>query len=259
MIRSNKDRRGGAPSRTVLVLSFVLALMAPLPIAAETPPPAAPDQRALIREVIIDLLREQPELVLEALQALETREQVQAQTRQSEALARLRPQLEQDADDLVTGNPAGDVTIVEFFDYRCPYCKQAQASLDQAVRADGRVRLVHKQFPILGPDSVVAARAVIAARQQNRQGELHKALMAVPGGLTEAEVFRQARSAGLDEARLRRDMASPAVDAVLRRSLEVGRALDLRGTPAFVVGSRLIPGAVDAATLGAAVAAARQR
>ncbi len=241
-----------------LMLMFAVVVLAIAPAAAQPRPATEPD-RAQIRQILIDILREEPQLILEALQALEAREQAQAEARQREALTSRTAALERDSDDLVTGNPAGDVTIVEFFDYRCPFCKRAQAPIEQAVRADGRVRVVHKQMPILGPESVQASRAVLAAQTQNRAAELHRALMALPGQLTEAELFRQARSVGLDEARLKRDMTNPAIDQQLSRSLELARALDIRGTPAFVIGQRLIPGVVEAAALAEAIQAARVR
>jgi protein-disulfide isomerase len=244
----------------IRLFSLTAALFAlGLSVAAAQPRPASDLDRAQVRQILIDILREEPQLILEALQALEAREQAQAEARQREALATRTAALERDGDDLVTGNPSGDVTIVEFFDYRCPFCKRAQGPIEQAVKADGRVRVVHKQMPILGPESVQASRAVLAARTQNRAAELHRALMALPGQLTEAELFRQARSVGLDEARLRRDMANPAIDQQLSRSLELARALDIRGTPAFVIGQRLIPGVVEAAALTEAIQAARVR
>ena len=133
----------------------------------------------------------------------------------------------------VGGNPQGDVTIVEFFDYRCPYCKQVQPSLETLLDQDPKLRFVYKEMPVLGPSSVVAAHAALAARLQGKYDAFHNAMMAAKGQITDEVVYHVAGSVGLDVERLKRDMASPEVDQAVKANLALAEALDIRGTPGF--------------------------
>jgi protein-disulfide isomerase len=157
----------------------------------------------------------------------------------------------------VLGNRNGDVTVVEFFDYRCPYCKRAAPVLDEVIKADGRVRRVMKEFPILGPDSVIASRAALAARAQGKYEELHRALIGARGQLDESAVMAAAKGVGLDLDRLRRDMRSTEIDGIIRRNRELAESLEITGTPAFVIGDAFLPGAADAATFRSLIQKAR--
>ena len=157
----------------------------------------------------------------------------------------------------VSGNPQGDVTVVEFFDYRCGYCKRAFPSVMALLKADSQVRVVWKEFPILGPVSLFAARAAMAADKQGLYHEFHVAVMGAEEELTEDTVIALAAANGLDIDRLRADMEDPAIDAYLEETRQLAQALGITGTPAFVVGDTLIPGAVDPARLQASVADAR--
>jgi protein-disulfide isomerase len=228
---------------------------------AQTPKPAdaaaSAAERARIKDLVREVLKENPDLVLDALQALEARERDEASAKSARALAQYRDQLERDAGDPIGGNAGGDVTLVEFFDYKCPYCKQAAEQLFQAVQRDGRVRLVFKELPILGRESSIAARAALASMSQGKYLAFHRALLAERGALDEANVLRIAGTVGLDAAKLKTDMAKSEIDERLKRNLALARALDIRGTPAFVIGDELIPGAVDAAALKTAIAKAR--
>ena len=159
----------------------------------------------------------------------------------------------------VGGNPDGDVTLVEFFDYQCPYCKTIFPSIQALLAEDRNLRYVFKEFPILGRASVFAARAALAARRQGKYLEFHTALMPAKGKLTEARVMRLAKTAGLDVDRLRRDMADGTVDATIRRNLELADGLGIFSTPVFIIGDTQIPGAVEIDTLKVLIARARQR
>jgi protein-disulfide isomerase len=214
-------------------------------------------ERARIKEIVREVLKENPDLLLDALQALEERERDEASAKSARALAQHRDELEHDAGDPVGGNPRGDVTLVEFFDYRCPYCKQVSDRLFQAVQRDGRVRLVFKELPILGRESTIAARASLAAMSQGKYVAFHRALLAERGPLDEAGVLRIAGTVGLDAAKLKADMAKGEIDQRIRRNLALARALEIRGTPAFVIGNELIPGALDADRLKGAIEKAR--
>ncbi|MCH8212737.1 MAG: DsbA family protein [Proteobacteria bacterium] len=159
----------------------------------------------------------------------------------------------------VGGNPDGDVTLVEFFDYQCPYCKTIFPSIQALLAEDRNLRYVFKEFPILGRASVFAARAALAARRQGKYLEFHTAVMSARGKLTETRVMRLAEKVGLDVDRLRRDMADGTVDAMIRRNLELADGLGIFSTPVFIIGDTQIPGAVEIDTLKVLIARARQR
>jgi protein-disulfide isomerase len=233
-----------------------MALMLAIPVAhGETP--ADPAERARVKELVREVLKENPEMVLEALQTLEAREHDEANAKSAQMLGQYRDRLEHDAQDPIGGNAQGDVTLVEFFDYKCPYCKQVSDQMFQAVQGDGKVRLVLKDLPILGRESMIASRAALASIAQGKYLAFHHALIAERGPLDETNVLRIASAVGLDAGRLKADMAKPDIDARIKRNLELAHALDIRGTPAFVVGDELIPGAVDAAALKTAIQKAR--
>src|SRR5690606_957408 len=143
-------------------------------------------------------------------------------------------------------------------DYRCPYCKRALPALEALLVRDPQVRVIFKELPILGPESVYAARAALAAHRQGRYVEFHRRLMAAPA-VNEATVKAIAGQLKLDFARLQADMRHPEVEQAIQRTFRLAEALEINGTPAFVVGSRIIPGAVDGETLIAYVAQERQQ
>ena len=174
-----------------------------------------------------------------------------------EMLVSRRDDLANDPDSPVVGNPDGDVVIVEFFDYRCPYCVRVAEGLRETVEDDGNIRLVMKEFPILGPESMLASRMALAAVQQDKYEDLHWALMEVSSGLNEETAFRVAEQVGLDIDQLRRDMEAPEIDEMLQRNYDLAQALQVNGTPAFVVGDEIVRGALDMRSLRQIVARTR--
>lgn len=237
------------------LLALALALLLPLAAAAQ---PFSPDQRAEIEKILREVLTRDPSILRDALAALEAADaRAQADAARA-ALAAHADALARSPDDPVIGNPRGDVTIVEFSDYRCPYCRRAHPELRRLLAEDRNVRLVSKELPILGPGSLVMARVALAAHRQGRWDAVNQRLIAFSGEPTEAAVIAAAvASGGLDEARLKRDMADPAIGAQLQANLQIARAIGVNGTPAFVIGGRLIPGAIELADLRRAVAEAR--
>ncbi|MEK6709105.1 MAG: DsbA family protein [Nitrospinota bacterium] len=206
-----------------------------------------------IEKIVRDYLLKNPEVIAESIAALERRrEEAQAAAAQ-QALAQHQGPLYNDPDAPVAGNPQGDVTIVEFFDYRCGYCRKVHPVVERVLQKDAKVRLVLKEFPILGPPSVLAARAALAARAQGKYLEIHKILMTEGGSFSEEDILKAAASAGLDAERLKKDMASPEVEKILQKNHALASALNIRGTPAFIVGKRLIPGALEEADLASLV------
>lgn len=171
-----------------------------------------------------------------------------------------REDILEDPDNPVLGNPEGDVTIVEYFDYQCPYCKAAHPGLMEVVESDGNIRLVMKDWPIFGDASLYAARLVLAAEDQGAYEQAQQALMESEGKLAPEQVDRLLTDAGVDLDRAKADLQRNAerIDALLERNHRQARALELAGTPAFIIGPYLVPGMVDAETLRQAVAEARQ-
>ena len=165
-----------------------------------------------------------------------------------------------DPDIPVAGNVAGDISIVEFFDYQCPYCRKVEPELRQVVHDDGKVRLVWKDWPILGPMSVVAARMALASRYQDKFIEAHDALIAINSKLTDAKIREALSGGGVDVDRLDRDLAdkASAIDATLTRNNDQATAFEFRGTPSFIVGKFRVPGVLTMAQFGQAIADARK-
>jgi len=160
----------------------------------------------------------------------------------------------------VAGNGAGDITVVEYFDYQCPYCRKVEPELRQVVQDDGKVRLVFKDWPILGPTSVTAARMALASRYQDKFIQVHDALIAVNSKLTEARIREVMAETGVDLERLDKDLArnAAAIDAVLRRNKDQAVAFGFRGTPSFIVGKFRVPGVLTMAQFGQVIADARK-
>jgi protein-disulfide isomerase len=240
-----------------LVLAAAFLLAGPAVTAGEA---LTPVQRKAVEETVRDYLRNNPEILLEAIQALRVKEEAAAAERQRAALTQLRPALEREAASPVGGNPNGDVTVVEFFDYRCGFCKKVFPTMREVMKADTGIRYVFKEFPILGPESVTAARAALAAWKQapDKYFAFHSALMEMKGNLTEDKVFDLAAEVRLDVKRLRQDMTASDVEAEIARNHALAEQLGISGTPAFVVGSHIVPGAIDRASLERLVAQARK-
>jgi len=219
----------------------------------------SPGQKRAVEEVVREYLRRNPEVLLEAIEAMRAKRDAEQQATVRDSLVSLRGELENDPTSPVGGNPQGNVTIVEFFDYNCPYCKRVLPTVQTLLKTDGNIRYVFKEFPILGPQSVVAARAALAAWKldRDRYVPFHTALMQSRGRLSERKILDVAADSGLDVERLRAAMADPGIDKVLARNAELARALDINGTPAFVIGEKVVPGAVDLETLTALVLEAR--
>ncbi|WP_299832073.1 DsbA family protein [uncultured Roseobacter sp.] len=199
-----------------------------------------------VKELVLEAIRENPEIVLEAVQIIEQREQQRQAAAAASVLSDNRDVLENDPNAPVLGNPDGDVTVVEFFDYNCPYCRRVKPEIEALLAEDPNVKLVYREWPILGEGSVFAARAALAAREQGKYEEFHWALMGMQGRAEEASVIRVAEEVGLDIAQLRRDMQAPEIDAHISTSMEMSRDLGFNGTPSFVIGDALVPGVIDA-------------
>lgn len=202
-------------------------------------------------------LLDNPEVIVEAVQRLQERQKTADADEAQTALKARADEILRDPASPIGGNPAGDVTLVEFFDYNCPYCRRVAPVMADAEAADPRLRIVYKEFPILGPNSTFAARAALAAHRQGRYVALHKALMVARGTVDEGAVLAAAAKIGVDVERLKADMGDAAIQGAIDRNLALAQALRINGTPGFVVGDRILRGATDLATLQGLIREAR--
>jgi protein-disulfide isomerase len=242
------------------LLGLALLLLALLATAAPggAAEPLTPAQKDEVEKVIHDYFIAHPEFMIEVLRAAEAKLKAEKAQDSKQAIAARREELLHDPATPVGGNPEGDVTIVEFFDYRCPYCKQVEPSLEALLKEDRNLRIVYKEFPVLGADSVFASRVALAARKQGKYAQFHDAMMAAKGTISEETILTVAKSVGVDVDRVKAEMTSAEIDEVIKRNYALAEALDINGTPVFIIGDTLVPGATDIARLRKLVAQARK-
>ncbi|HSV29153.1 MAG TPA: DsbA family protein [Candidatus Omnitrophota bacterium] len=205
----------------------------------------SPEQADAVRKVVRDYLMEHPEVIVDAMEALREKMNAQAETEAKKAIAAHKEALFNGKDDPVGGNLKGDVTVVEFFDYNCGYCKVVLDPLAEAVKTDRNVKVVYKEFPILSADSATASRVALAAKKQGKYEEVHRAFMKFRGKLDEKTIFRLAGEAGANVDQLKKEMMAPEIDAQIKKNVELAHALNIGSTPTFVVGDRILPGAME--------------
>ena len=208
-----------------------------------------PAQRAEIVQIVRDALLRDPSILHDALQSMKDADM-------RSAIEAHRAALVTPADP-VAGNVNGTVTVVEFYDTRCPYCREIEPTMAQLLVRDHSVRLVYKDLPVLGAASVLAAHALLAAQQQNGYDKLRTALMHAPPEYTKEQVLAIAHKIGLNPDRLAHDMDDPAIATRLDANLALASALGIDGTPALVVGDVLVPGAIELSELEKDIATAR--
>ena len=194
------------PLRIVFAVLFAVSALgiARPPLAAASD--FTPDQKKEIEGIIGDYLKNHPDVLIDAIQAADDKLKADAKDKVSQALAANRQQVYDDPQSPVAGNPNGNVTLVEFFDYRCPYCKQVEPSLEKLIGEDHQLKFVFKEFPVLGPDSEVAARVALAAKKQGKYDAFHRAMMDTAGHIDETVIYKVAASVGLDIDRLKQDI-----------------------------------------------------
>jgi len=277
-----------------LLLSAALFAFAPimahaadmpkLPQAAGSPPPgaipatppvqpsatAAPAstltdaQRAEIEDVIKTYLtKKNPEVLMEAMQELQKRQQVETENKNKTALTSNHDKLYSDASSPIGGNPKGDVTVVEFFDYQCGYCKMSEPTVEKLLKEDKNVKFIYKDFPILGPSSTLAAKAALASVKQGKYQKLHDALMTATFSHgakpkeDEDTVYKTAKDVGLDVDKLKKDMNEDEISKIVADNVALGTEIGARGTPTFIIGEAVFPGAMEYPQLKKAVEDAR--
>lgn len=248
---------GGAVSVGMLALGFFsgrLSTPAPAPEAVvEAPAADAPGlDRPTVETIVREYLLANPELIEEVQVALEDKKQAEQKLAQNAVIKDASADIFNSAEDGLIGNPDGDVTLVEFFDYNCGYCKRALSDMQAMVAADPKLRFVLKEFPILGPESQKASQVSMAfkALMPGKYADFHLKLMAYEGRAGEESAIKMAVELGADEAALRKEMESPAIAAIFAKTYELANRLSITGTPSYVVGDEIIPGALGQDVLG---------
>ncbi|MGI4939220.1 MAG: DsbA family protein [Janthinobacterium lividum] len=239
-----------------LLPALLLATSIAGPVLAADAPALTPAQRAEVVAILRETLRTDPGILRDALAALQADEDRQHDTAQADVLRLLAGKLVAPADP-IAGNPAATVTLVEFYDTRCPYCRRMMGATEELLRTDPGVRIVFKDLPILGPASQLESRALLAAQRQGGYLRLQAAVMRTSAPSTSDSLRAEAERQGLDGAALLRDMDDPAIKARLDANIALAQQIGIQGTPAMVIGAHLIPGAVSLDDLRAAVAEAR--
>ncbi|MGD9884249.1 MAG: DsbA family protein [Reyranella sp.] len=230
----------------------------PMRLASSAPAPSSAGDRSAFGKSVREYLLANPEVLVEAMQELERRQDSQRDAVAQKGVRENQAELFRDPDSPIGGNPNGNVVVVDFNDYQCPYCKRAHQAVKSVVAADGNVKIIYKDLPILGEASRIAALAALASTKQGKHQALHDALMEHSGKLDRDRILEIAVATGLDRAQLEKDMQDPKLKQIIDRNLALAGALGVRGTPAFVIGKQFVPGAIDAATLKQLIADARK-
>ena len=206
-----------------------------------SPAPSKTDIENIVREFIL----QHPEVLMESVQSYRERERVDAQRRSNAAIGANRSGLFDDSTSPVIGDAAAEIAIVQFFDYKCGYCRRVAPTVSKLLEEHKNVRVIFKELPILGPESHLASRAALAAAKQGAYAPFHQKLLGVDGPISPKTIEELADQLGLDLARLRRDMSSPEVAAILAQNQRLANTLGVESTPSFVIGNELISGAMD--------------
>lgn len=250
---------------TTLGLTAALFFIPALGIAAstaDTPTQASKtfsdSDRAAIESIIKDyLVTKHPEVLKEAFDELQHREQLAADAKNKEAVSQQNAKIYNDPDTPVGGNPKGDVSVVEFFDFQCGYCKMAEEGVEKLIKDDKGVKFIYKDYPILGPVSTIASKAALASVRQNKYIVFHDALMSKKEHLTEDTIYQTAKSVGIDVDKLKKDMADEVISKQVEAALKLGNDIGVRGTPMFIIGDQVFPGAIQYDQMKKAVEDAR--
>ena len=234
-----------------ILRSFAAACAVILTLAAASSSNAdgfSSSQRSEVERIVREYLIAHPEVLQEAMNELDKRQTAAQAEKHKTAIKQYSDALFSSPRQVVLGNPNGNVTFVEFFDYNCGYCKRAMDDMLTLLKDDPKLKVVLKEFPVLGPGSVEAAQVAVAVHMQDKTGkkylEFHQKLLGGRGEANKARALTVAKDIGLDMARLDKDLASPEVKAALQESFKLAEALGLNGTPSYVIGDNVVVGAV---------------
>jgi protein-disulfide isomerase len=229
-----------------LTLAIALAAGAPVPVRAQS---FGPDQRGEIEKIVREYLLSHPEVLQDAMAELDRRQSAEDAEKHLAVIKDNAAAIFSSPRQVNLGNPQGDVTMVEFFDYNCAFCKRALADMLNLMKADSKLRVVLKEFPVLGEGSKEAAQVAVAARMQDKSGgkkylDFHQKLLGGRGQADKARALAVAKEVGFDMGRLEKDMASEEVNTTIAENLKLAEAMGLNGTPSYVIGSDVLVGAV---------------
>ena len=239
----------------VRALSAVMAF----PAVAQGKSAFSAAQREQLKTLVREYLLENPEVIADAIGKLQEKEEAKKDKERAATIAMHKQEMVTPKEQTVIGNLQGDVTIVEFFDYNCGYCKSMFNDLISVVKADGKIKVVTKEFPILGPSSVTASKAALASRNQRKYSEFHQALISYKGALSEAAINTVAKSVGLNVEKLQEDMKDSELDKIIDQNRKLAQELGITGTPALLIGDTFIGGAIDKDRIVSYIAAARKK
>lgn len=220
-------------------------------VRAEATPPTAggtvftDEQKKALGDIIKDYLVKNPEVMFEVQSALEEKTQKEQEARLKAFMAENAKSIYRSPNSSVAGNPDGDITVVEFFDFNCGYCKHGLAEVQKLIAGDKNVRVVFKELPILSKGSEEAARAALAAKKQGKYWEFHQAMLSSKGQANEASALKAAEGLGLDMNKFKADMAGDEVKNELTEDMKLAKNMGVNGTPHFLVGDKSIPGAPE--------------
>jgi protein-disulfide isomerase len=214
-------------------------------------PSLSTQQRKQVKEIIREYLQKHPEIIIQSVQTMREQQKNNAKMLSQRNLVVYKQLIHKDPTSPIAGNPKGDVTIVEFFDYSCGYCKRIFPNLKRLINEDKNIRFVFKELPILSPESELAARAALAAWRQDKKlyMVIHSEFMNLRGRFSEARILQIAKNKGLDIVQLKKDIRSTTMDKTIAQNRQLAQKLNITGTPGFVIGNKIIPGAVELETL----------
>ena len=246
-------------SRLAFAAAVSLAIAGAAPAVAQS---FSADQREEIGKIIKDYLLTHPEVMQDVMAELEKRQQSADAEKHRAAVVENKATLFSSPHQVVLGNPQGNVTMVEFFDYNCGFCKRAMTDMLDLIKTDNNLKFVLKEFPVLGEGSVEAARVAVAARMQDANGkkyiEFHQKLLGSRGAADKMRALAVAKEVGFDMPRLERDMGSDEVKKTIEENMKLAEALGVNGTPSYVVGEEVVIGAVGLDTLREKISAVRK-
>jgi protein-disulfide isomerase len=229
--------------RTTMLKTFRAALAVTVLTAAPALAAEFNDkQRDEIGDIVREYLMANPEVLVDVSKALEAKQQAEEDKARLTGVTEHKDEIFRSPTDYVGGNPDGDVTMVEFFDYNCSWCKKGMPEVVELMKSDKGLRFVLKEFPIFGEDSEYAARAALAARKQGKYWEMHLAMLSHEGKVNKASVDEIAAAQGLDVAQMKTDMDSEEIVGTIARNQELAQRLAINGTPAFVIDNKVVPG-----------------
>ena len=239
--------------RLLSLFAITFSLLA-LPAFADSFSPA---QKIEIEKLVKDYLISHPEVLRDMATALDAQDKKTAENTRGKTLSSQAKEIFHDGLDAVIGNPKGDVTVVEFMDYNCGWCRKGVKEMQALVKSDPNVRVVMKEFPIFGEGSEYAAKAALASVKQGKYWEFHQALFATEGKVTAEVTDQVAQEVGIDVAKMKTDMANPAIVAKIKTNTDLAQALALTGTPGFVIDGKIFPGYIQLPEIQTALAGDR--